>query len=455
MEERTKLIQARARKHWTQEQAAGFVGVDVGTYRKWEHGTVIPRPSSIQLLCSAFEMSSEELGFGDECVDISRTEYHPVVATLLRADLSICLQAEAFVPQRFQAVEVRIAAILEEYDMNGGDPLTRREALIRLTTLPFLASLRPGLTIRQAEDVVTQCSAGIAACWELSKSGKDEDLTHAFTIAAAYAETLKGIVHDSALQRKAAASLVGQCALLRAILGWHLETLDRATIHGKEALFYGETAEDIPLQITAHTQLSWIYHYGRNSKKALEEIEEAAHLLTISKFPLSPHLRSSVQTTLAIRQAVHGQTQQAISSLKQAHKDFFQQPEEGIAFAYVDYEQPSLILEDGMTYLNLGHYDTALDSFEQVIDPKTLKTKVSVAERVRVEILNNQALASLKTKAKDQEQSVHIWKAAMQGAKALKSEQRYSEALRAYDIMEALWSDDKRIKELRELTPHW
>jgi hypothetical protein len=108
-----------------------------------------------------------------------------------------------------------------------------------------------------------------------------------------------------------------------------------------------------------------------------------------------------------------------------------------------------------MTYLNLGHYDTALNSFEQVIDPKTLKTKMSVAERVRVEILNNQALASLKTKAKDQEQSVHIWKAAMQGAKALKSEQRYSEALRAYDIMEALWSDDKRIRELRELTQHW
>jgi len=37
----------------------------------------------------------------------------------------------------------------------------------------------------------------------------------------------------------------------------------------------------------------------------------------------------------------------------------------------------------------------------------------------------------------------------------LRSEQRFAEALTAYDIMQALWPGDKQIKELRDLTRHW
>ena len=124
-------------------------------------------------------------------------------------------------------------------------------------------------------------------------------------------------------------------------------------------------------------------------------------------------------------------------------------------FLYVDYERPSLILEDGMTYVNLGRYDTALDSLGQVVDVNTLQTRIPVAERVRVEILNNQTIASLKIKNKDMEQSMHLWQAAMQGAKAIKSEQRFSEALFAFDVMEAVWSGEKRVTELRDLVSHW
>jgi hypothetical protein len=51
--------------------------------------------------------------------------------------------------------------------------------------------------------------------------------------------------------------------------------------------------------------------------------------------------------------------------------------------------------------------------------------------------------------------SLRLWKAGIQGAMNLRSEQRFGEALTAYDIMQALWPGDKRIKELRDFTRHW
>ena len=222
--------------------------------------------------------------------------------------------------------------------------MKRREALLHLLSLPFLASLRPGVA-RRNEDITAQCAASIAACWELSKSENKEDLIRAFAATREYITVFKEIVHDSPVHRKAAASLIGYSSLLRAILGWHLENLDRAAMYGREALLYSKMAENVSLQIAVHTQLSWIYYYNRQSRQTLQEIEEAAHLLETNDVPFTPRLQSSVESTLAIRQAMHGQSQQAISSLKQAHQDFYKPPKPGeeIAFTYADYDQPSLI----------------------------------------------------------------------------------------------------------------
>jgi hypothetical protein len=43
----------------------------------------------------------------------------------------------------------------------------------------------------------------------------------------------------------------------------------------------------------------------------------------------------------------------------------------------------------------------------------------------------------------------------MQGAIVLRSEQRFNEAMTAYDIMEALWPEERRVRELRECIVHW
>jgi hypothetical protein len=121
----------------------------------------------------------------------------------------------------------------------------------------------------------------------------------------------------------------------------------------------------------------------------------------------------------------------------------------------MDYTQADLVLNDGMVHYHQGSYETAMDSLSQLIDPETLTAKMPIPERSRVEGLNFMTLASLKTKRKDMEWSLRTWKTAITEATKLKSEQRFSEASLAYDIMEGIWSDEKHVTELRELVTHW
>lgn len=59
------LRQARLKRTWTMKQAAVRIGVGLPTYIRWEMGTQAPHLSSLTLLCDAFNMTPEELGFAD------------------------------------------------------------------------------------------------------------------------------------------------------------------------------------------------------------------------------------------------------------------------------------------------------------------------------------------------------------------------------------------------------
>ena len=161
--------------------------------------------------------------------------------------------------------------------------------------------------------------------------------------------------------------------------------------------------------------------------------------------------------TVAKYQALNGLERDAFIAINDAKDAFFApQQSEDDAATYLDFNYSTLLLRNGFTHYYLGQYEKALEVFAQVIDPKTLTPKVPASsERVRTEIINHETLASLKSPKKDMELSIQLWKAGIQGAIDLRSEQRFSEVLTAYDIMQALWPGDKRIKELRDLIVHW
>jgi transcriptional regulator with XRE-family HTH domain/tetratricopeptide (TPR) repeat protein len=455
--ERTKLIEAREKRGWTQAQAARKLGVDAVTLCRWEQGKATPRGYNKKRLLDVYGIS-EALLEGEK-KQSKQTDSIQRIA-FVSDDLTMKLLSLAFLPHRsYQDVQKHLVSILEGDTMND-DPMSRRNALRRLATLPLI-TFYPGTAelpvVRSSEEVLTQCAASIAACWQLSKGKDGADLELAFKGVSLYAPLLKDVVkHASKIQqRKEAASLAAQCDLLKMILGWHIEGLHALASYAREALLYSEEAGDIPLQIAGHVQVSWMYYYTCQYQQSLREADLAAHLLKTSVIPLPANLHSGVHSTRAIRQAMYNKDQEALTSLRLAHHHFAEVQPDTQQIVYIDFFRSSLILEDGMAYAQLGRYDIAFNSFEQIVDPQSLTTKIPVAERVRVEVLNNQVLALLKSKQRDMDQAIRLWKAGIQGAIALRSEQRFNEACTAYEVMLGLWPGEKRIKDLRALIAHW
>src|SRR5437588_11714249 len=72
------LRKARQQKRWSIERAAEKVGVSWLTFSRWEHGTQRPHPATLDMLCKAFGMSSEELGYAAEnCIPNIDVEKDP------------------------------------------------------------------------------------------------------------------------------------------------------------------------------------------------------------------------------------------------------------------------------------------------------------------------------------------------------------------------------------------
>jgi transcriptional regulator with XRE-family HTH domain len=453
------------RRHWTLEEAAARIGVNPNTLYKWEAGKVTPRFYNIQKLCEVYEASAWELGL-DMVPDVVTSQAlttEEALSRLMQTDLTLRLLVIVFEPHRvscqhLQRLQERIRHIMEEGPAIGNDLISRREALHRLALLPFatlqLNALGASLS-RPIEEILTQCAAGIAACWHLSKSAEGTDLDLAFRCVSGYLPTLKAIVKDSSQHRKAAATLAGQCALLQTMLGFHLQGIKEARHHAQEAVSYSREAQDIPLLISALDYTAWMHSYAKLDQEALHTVEQAIPLLKQKPHATSlpSHLCGGIYSTLAVMQAKNGR--ETTDSLGLAAEALFAPLDEPRFVYMVDHTASVIIRNGALVHYYHGRPDVALTSLNQLIDPETLFSKMSMPERIRIEALNDMARAVLKSETKDMERVIHYWKAALAGAMKLHSEQRLSEVLVTYEIMQSLWPREKRITELRDLIVHW
>src|SRR5579875_206075 len=400
----------------------------------------------------------------DKSDEASEEEAAPLILakethSLIGRDLTMSLLALAFTPHRnFLAVQDQLTIMIEEHSMHLDNDahISRRDALRRLAMLPLVTlKLTPARPVLHSpdEEVLTQCAASIAACWELSKGDDEADLILAFKGVSAYIPTLKVIAKESLRHHQEAASLVGQCSLLRTMLGWHLQGLREAAVYAQDAVTYAKEAGDMALLLSALDYQAWLQHYSHHSKQAQQTIEQALPLLKEARVPLPPRLLGGIYSTVALMHAKNGL--RATVPLRQAAEAFFGPQEEEHRFVYMDYTKGDLVLNDGMVQYYQGDHDQALDALSQLIHPETLTLKIALPERSRIEGLNIMTLASLKRAKKDLEQSLHFWEAAIQGARALQSEQRFTEALLGYEIMVSIWPGEKRVTGLRDLTVHW
>jgi tetratricopeptide (TPR) repeat protein len=422
-------------------------------------------PSSRKILCDYFNKSSRELGLLKVVEEVrydGRASYEPGQQVLLPekfeslcTDLDFrvqCMMYEAL-SRRMSLSELRAKLTSVLVEGNTIMDLARRKLLRYLALIPiqtFGLSALGASGAKEHEDILIHCAAGITACEHLSKG---VDLNLAYATVSAYVPTLKSIARDCLMLRKAASELVAQAMLLLAALSLHLESSRAAIGYAQQAVNYSQVSENLELLLTAMGQLAWIFSCDKQYRKALETAQRAESLLKRTE-GIHPLVISNTYAVLGAYSAQNGYRDEALVALNIATQMFFTTiPTDG--YGYMDYDYSELALTRGLAHIRTGHPQEALDSFAEVVDPTTLAPKIPLSERVRVEFLNHMALASVKNPSRDMEQARKYWLAGVQGAKALQSEQRFNEAFTTYEIMDSVWSGDRRIGDLRELVVHW
>ncbi len=106
-----KLRTAREKRHWSMEAAADKIGVSKTTIARWEHGEQKPRGTSLDLVCTTFGMSAEELGFASPAQeDITMTSRS--VQNVMSGSTTVLSSTERWQFTKRQAIDP-LAEVLE------------------------------------------------------------------------------------------------------------------------------------------------------------------------------------------------------------------------------------------------------------------------------------------------------------------------------------------------------
>jgi transcriptional regulator with XRE-family HTH domain len=450
---RARLIEAREKRGWTQELLAERVGVDVATIRRWEHGNTSPQGRNIWKLMEILGVASEDdLDLGRRTPEKSES----VLRSLTRHSCVVRLVIAVFSDTRgvFELQDT-IREILEGLTMD----ISRREALYTLAALP-LATFSTLHVEKSDDEVLRKLAAGIAACEQLSR-GTATDMREASKVLTSYLPQLQTIARSSPSSklRTQAAKLTTQVYIRKAVLATHLTGTRLALTHAGQSVEYAKASGEVGLMISALVWHAWALFSDGQASNAMDVALHAKYLVE-STDGLSALTCSSVYAVAAKYQALNGSRykSEALKTLHQARDKFEDAGKYNDKSMYMDNSLDVFMLVDGMVHYYSGDATSAYAVFSQVIDPDSVQPKIAFSsKRLEIEAINDLTLASLKLPGpkKDKARSIQLWRAGLQGAIDLRSEQRFNEVVIAHHIMEALWDDDKDVKELRELLVHW
>jgi transcriptional regulator with XRE-family HTH domain len=456
--ERTGLIAARARRHWTLEQAADYLQVDADTLYRWEKGKSKPRAYNIELLCAAYGMSVAQLGIEDSAPNTDAPEipalyeskaiHDEVVAEAVRRDFSLRLIRLVWLwPRtnlRYEELQRHIMNETEDFNgMSDADhPMTRRDALRRLALLPIEMSglTALGTLVRTpAEEFLPLCAASITACWYLMNGS---DFTLVEHVLPHFLPRLEALAKQPSRIQKEAARLASHGHQLAYVITSHQEDFNAALMHCKQAYIFGQLASDRNLQASALVRQGVTFLYRKRPLQTLQSYQQA---LPVAE-GLSPLLRARLYAGFAEVYGKLGEEQEARRNIGLAYEHFPEHTQQDPASLYVHFEHSSLFLHEGLALLDLHQPADAARALAQV---DGIAPKLPVSERSRIDFLNQQATAAVIQN--DLEQFSLYIEAAVKSALALGSDLRYSEAWDVYKSALSRWYHEPRMKALGEL----
>jgi transcriptional regulator with XRE-family HTH domain len=281
-----QLIIARERKHFSQAEAAERVNVGLVTYQRWEAGRSRPQPHHMRSLSRVFRElfeGEEETSFQPEVSSEHVTSHSPLppgksstpakhaskadkeldeVQAFIASHMTTHLLSLAFSPHSNCTDKRRaIRRSIKEFDTMNTDnqnyPITRREALSTLATLPLITL---GLTIpgkslptTQYGAAIAHCAASLEACWDLRKRDDASDRLLAYQCATQYIPLLTTIAHHASQHRQEALDLATRYTLIKAFVARHLTSLPEAIQLGVNAVALSKETGDILISLPETT----------------------------------------------------------------------------------------------------------------------------------------------------------------------------------------------------------
>jgi DNA-binding SARP family transcriptional activator len=335
-----------------------------------------------------------------------------------------------------------IEAVRELEGAENLDPSRRR---LLQQTLPLLFGISgaivgapiTGIPASFDNDSVSFYSTAIPACWSLIYNGGIE---HVEKVLPTYLTRLITFTQQPSQYRKQAANLASQGYKLANLLDLRREDFGAALQHSKDALFYGQMAEDPNLQVAALIEEALTFWYRKRHPQALASYQKALQL-TDNARELSPIIKGRVYAGLSVAYAAHGQKQEALRHIGLAYDTFPDHPEEDPHFSYTHYSHYYLYLYEGLMYTSLDQSKNALMAYAHFHVPEYTSR--------RTEIVNREASALLTLGDLDQ-CSANVEVGATLALSA-GSELRYSEAREVYQGMLLQWPYEQKVQRLAQL----
>ena len=457
-----KLRAARLANSWTLAVAAEKASVSLEAYSRWEYGVQDPRLSSLLLLSEGFGLSPDELGFGhlvkhdqgpsttnfiQSTVDETRETVlvsPEASASSSAADLlEIGVKALSLAQKQKQWTAEELMAHIESAvrsmfvaEQQGSGKITRREALDLLAglslTLLGVSSQQGSPAI--AEEVLPFCAPSITAYWQAVYSGGIPQVERALPH---FLQQVTALAQQPIRYQKLAANLASQGYKLAILLDMRREDFVTALHHSKEALSYGQIAEDANLQMAALIEEALTFWYRKRPSQTLATYQSA---LRLSK-DVSPLLKGRLYVGLGEAYARVGQEQEALRYMGLAHDTFPDHPQDDPNFSYTHYDHYYLYLYEGLMYLKLGQPEHALRSYARLNTPLYASRKTEISGREAAALL---AVGDLDQCCMKVETAANL-------ALSIDSDLRYSEALDIHQGMLIKWPHERQVLRLTEL----
>ncbi|GHO88032.1 helix-turn-helix domain-containing protein [Dictyobacter formicarum] len=445
-----KLRNARHDRRWSLDEAADKVKVSRTTYVRWEQGTQRPHGSSLNMVCEAFKMTPEQLGFRSfATVAVNKLQLAPLQTSepvsgaasvnVLNFGVLALLLAQQQNGWTLNELEEEVMQEIKRQNTSTGPKITRKQMLSFLIGMPLgvagLFQSDNNLDTSLTEEMLPIYSTAIPACWRSYFT--DGNPAEIGKVLPSYVSQLIPLAQKSSKSQKLAAGLVSQIYQLSSMLVLQKEDFRTSLEHCNDAFLYAKIADDPNLQAASLIRKVNTLYYRKRFSQISQTLQEVGQYVNL----VSPLLQGRIYSELASDVALKKQEQEALRYMGLARDLFPDQPEDDPGFLYTHTTHYILQLNEALAYRDLDQPKNAWIAIEkaEAYVPDTLSTR-------RIELVTHQAMIA--TILGDLEMSCSKLESAIHACQAINSDLWLSDARDIYEKMVLKWPREQKVKRL-------